>query len=86
MRVKISKEGDAYTLVPCHGFGPKWSILSESAARELTKQFSLVEPQVSRGSRSSRPASSSNLGTWPAETSHAGWHALAVIQNASKKD
>jgi hypothetical protein len=49
MRAKTTKEGDVYTVVFRHDLGPKWSILSESAARELTKRFLHVEPQVSRG-------------------------------------
>lgn len=49
IRVSISKEEDLYTVVLRHDLGPKWSILSESAARELVKRFLHAEPQVSRG-------------------------------------
>ncbi len=39
MRVKITKEGDVYTLVVRHELGPKWSILSESTCREIAERF-----------------------------------------------
>jgi len=49
MRAKISKEGDTYTVILHHDLGPKWSIVAESAARELTKRFFHVEPRITRG-------------------------------------
>ena len=48
-RAKITKEGDTYTVVLRHELGPKWSIIAESAARELTKRFFHVEPRIKRG-------------------------------------
>ena len=49
MRAKITKEGDVYTLVVRHDLGPKWSILTESAAREVAKRFFHTEPKIKRG-------------------------------------
>jgi hypothetical protein len=49
MRVEITKKGDEYTVVLRHDLGPKWSILVEATARELTRKFFHTEPQISRG-------------------------------------
>jgi hypothetical protein len=49
MRVRITREGDKYTVVLRHDLGPKWSILAEGAARELTRKYFHVEAQISRG-------------------------------------
>jgi len=49
MRMGITKEGNEYTIVLQHDLGPKWSIVAESAARELTKRFFHVEPRITRG-------------------------------------
>lgn len=49
MRAKITKEGDVYTLVFRHDLGPKWSILAESATREIVKRFFHAEPKINRG-------------------------------------
>jgi len=49
MRATITKEGDVYTVVLRHDLGPKWSIVAESAARELTKRYFHVKPRISRG-------------------------------------
>ena len=48
-RAKITKEGDMYTVVLRHDLGPKWSIIAESAARELARRFFHVEPRIKRG-------------------------------------
>lgn len=49
MRAKVTKEGDVYTLVLRHDLGPKWSILCESAAREIAKRFFHANPRINRG-------------------------------------
>ena len=49
MRTEMTREGDKYTVVFRHDLGPKWSILAESAAKELTRKFFHVEPRISRG-------------------------------------
>ncbi|MGD0477751.1 MAG: hypothetical protein ABSB29_06270 [Nitrososphaerales archaeon] len=49
MRAKITKEGNEYTVVFRHDLGPKWSILVESASREIVKRFFHTEPRISRG-------------------------------------
>jgi hypothetical protein len=49
MRAEIAKEGNEYTMVFRHDLGPKWSILVESASREIVKRFFHTEPRISRG-------------------------------------
>jgi hypothetical protein len=49
MRANITKEGDVYTLVLRHDLGPKWSILAESACREIAKRLFNTEPRITRG-------------------------------------
>lgn len=49
MRAKITKEGDVYTIVVRHDLGPKWSILTESTAREIAKRLFHAEPKINRG-------------------------------------
>ena len=49
MHVETSKQGDMYTIVFRHEFGRKWSLMVESAARELTKRYLHVEPRISVG-------------------------------------
>jgi len=49
MQAKITKEGDVYTLVLHHDLGPKWSIICESAAREIAKRLFHANPRINRG-------------------------------------
>ena len=48
-RTKVTKEGDTYTIVMSHDFGPKWSIASKSALQEFVRQSFHVEPRISQG-------------------------------------
>jgi hypothetical protein len=49
MRAEITKRGNEATMVFRHDLGPKWSILVESASREIVKRFFHTEARVSRG-------------------------------------
>ena len=49
MRARVTKEGDMYILILRHDLGPKWSILCESAAREIAKRFFHASPRINRG-------------------------------------
>lgn len=49
MQGRITREGDMYSLVLRHDLGPKWSVLCESAAREIAKRLFNTEPLINRG-------------------------------------
>jgi len=46
---RIAQDKDTYTIVFRNDYGPKFSIVAESALREFVKQSFHVEPRISRG-------------------------------------
>ena len=46
---RITQEGGAYTIVMRHDFGPKWSIVVESALQEFVRKMFGVEPRITAG-------------------------------------
>lgn len=46
---RTTQDKDTYTIVFRNDYGPRFSIVAESALREFVKQSFHVEPRISRG-------------------------------------
>lgn len=46
---KVMRDGDAYTIMFRNDYGPKYSIVAESAILEFVRKSFHVEPRISRG-------------------------------------
>lgn len=45
----VTREGDRYTIVHRHDYGPKWSVIIQGAMQEFVRKSFQAEPQVSVG-------------------------------------